>query len=744
MEVPGTLLSSFGEYRYDHLHAGIDISTGGATGYRVLAAAAGEVFRLKVEWRGYGRALYLRHPGGRITVYGHLQRYEDKVLGLERLVARRQEAAGTPYPGDIYLDRPVRVARGQVIAYSGESGVGLPHLHFEVRDAGDAPLDPFEAGLPRPPDRRAPVLESLTVTAASAPTFVNGDQREAIYALKPAAGGVLGTAHPVKVNGPFLATLSAYDPAGEAGRAGIDSIEVKIDGEPRYRVAFRTFRFDQYPQSGLIFDHRASRLAPAAFGYRLFHLPGNDLGSGPVEVGQPAGDVYPGALDLSPGTHLFEIAAADVSLNRSRARVCIQVGRPQPAAELDWDGGNLGRGDVRFRLQPGDPPGGEVRKSGSPSPCVPAAAHGVEGEFWEPNTREFRPLVCRIDAGTCSFPVPDDREAAPALRLRETRNGVPGPWRILARGVAEIPQADSLPSRVDAWPAFLDVLVPLEKPLAPPLRLAAGLDRRILDELEYRGDLTLGAALGYGRAAGLAPFFIVAESAPVPLASLALDVRWAEPGRSLDYLGPGFSIHLPERARFFAGPLMLRTERIRGTERLPSIADAVEILPEGEALNEKAILSFDLTPGAVAPEALGIYRWDRFRARWSYEGGDLEEGGSRLSLRFRRYGRFALLQDASPPDLLEVRPAPGSRLTGRRPEIAARVEDEGKGLNYDGVTFELDGRRLESEFDPDRGVSRVLDPPRLFPGPHHLKVVAVDLAGNSSAPIASDFETLSR
>src|SRR5262245_33664791 len=30
--------SSFGEYRYDHLHAGIDISTGGATGLRVLAA----------------------------------------------------------------------------------------------------------------------------------------------------------------------------------------------------------------------------------------------------------------------------------------------------------------------------------------------------------------------------------------------------------------------------------------------------------------------------------------------------------------------------------------------------------------------------------------------------------------------------------------------------------------------------------------------------------------------------------
>ena len=190
----------------------------GGTGYKVLAAAAGEVFRLKVEWRGYGRALYLRHPGGLVTVYGHLERYEDRVLGLERLVARRQAAAGTRYPGDLYLDPPLRVARGQVIAYSGESGVGLPHLHFEVRDGGDAPLDPFLAGLPRPVDRRPPVLEALTVTAASASTFVDGNAREAVYPLGPSGVGTLTTADPIRVNGPFLAALTAHDQRrGDAG-----------------------------------------------------------------------------------------------------------------------------------------------------------------------------------------------------------------------------------------------------------------------------------------------------------------------------------------------------------------------------------------------------------------------------------------------------------------------------------------------------------------------------------------------
>ena len=57
-------VASFGEYRPDHLHPGVDLSTGGRTGLPVVAVADGEIYRLKVEWRGYGRALYLRHADG--------------------------------------------------------------------------------------------------------------------------------------------------------------------------------------------------------------------------------------------------------------------------------------------------------------------------------------------------------------------------------------------------------------------------------------------------------------------------------------------------------------------------------------------------------------------------------------------------------------------------------------------------------------------------------------------------------
>jgi hypothetical protein len=69
-----------------------------------------------------------------------------------------------------------------------------------------------------------------------------------------------------------------------------------------------------------------------------------------------------------------------------------------------------------------------------------------------------------------------------------------------------------------------------------------------------------------------------------------------------------------------------------------------------------------------------------------------------------------------------------------------RVEEIGEGLDFDGAAFVLDGGTLlESEFDPDRGVARVLEPASLTPGPHRLTVTATDRAGNLSEPVSVSF-----
>jgi hypothetical protein len=613
------IVSTFGEYRYDHLHGGVDISTGGATGLPVRAVADGAVYRLKVEWRGYGRALYMRLDDGRRIVYGHLQAYDDKTLGLERLVAKRREEAGR-FPGDILIEPPRRVRRGQIVAWSGESGVGLPHLHLEVRDADDHPIDPFEAGLPRPPLGSPPVLESIAVSAAAKDSWIAGGLRRKMLPLR-VHGDTAEPEEPLRVSGPFEASILAWDPSG-GGHAGLASIEVTMDDSDWYRIAPRRFGFEAGPQAGLVFDHRDSHLGPTRMAWRLGRLPGNELGTG------TGGAVF----DLPPGEHRLGVVARSVSGALRRAVLRVVVG---------------------------------------PEAAPPTAAAG------DPETFDFEALSRFIDLRR-----PGTLESAaqePPALCGKAANAL---WRRLPDG-----------------------------------RFGAGVDyaEATVDD----GSHEAGACRFMGGSALLA-------------------IRQASPDRPLHLDGDRFHVDLPEGARFFPGPVALGAAPARDVPQgLAPIGAAVDLLPAGEALAAKATLTFDVPPGEPV-RRLGVYRWDPISGRWDFEGNDRDAEG-RPALSFRRYGRLALLRDDAPPRLDDLRPASGA-IVGRSPLLQARVEDTGTGLDWDGVRFVLDGKALVSEFDPDRGLSRVVDMAPLAPGRHRLEVTAVDRAGNVSPAARVDFE----
>lgn len=95
-------------------HKGIDLAT--PTGTAVMASCGGVV--TKAGWgSGYGYVIFIQHPDGRETRYGHL----SKVL----------VSAGQS------------VSQGQKIALSGNTGNSTgPHLHFEIRING-TPVNPL-------------------------------------------------------------------------------------------------------------------------------------------------------------------------------------------------------------------------------------------------------------------------------------------------------------------------------------------------------------------------------------------------------------------------------------------------------------------------------------------------------------------------------------------------------------------------------------------------------------------------
>lgn len=237
--------SIFGESRGGHLHGGVDFRTHREEGWPVFAPADGAVERIRREPSGYGRVLYLKLDDGRTVVYGHLCRFEDAALGLESRLREECARAGTSFPGDIWFRPAVRVRAGQTVAYSGQLGIGSPHLHLEVRDGVDQ-LDPFVEGLPLPDGLGAPRILGLVFLPRSEGSLVAGGIAPLRVKAMRLEDGTCVLERPVSLRGPVDVALVADDSYGTDDiRCGVNEVWATLDGAEFFRADIRRFNLDQ-------------------------------------------------------------------------------------------------------------------------------------------------------------------------------------------------------------------------------------------------------------------------------------------------------------------------------------------------------------------------------------------------------------------------------------------------------------------------------------------------------------------
>jgi murein DD-endopeptidase MepM/ murein hydrolase activator NlpD len=130
--VRGRISSGFGNRfhpidKMTKFHAGLDIAVPKNT--RVDATAEG-VVTFAEQKGGYGNLVVIRHPDGKESRYGHLEKI---LVGVGDTVSARQQ-----------------------IAFSGSTGKSTgPHLHFEIRENGHVvnPLKFLSNVLPKSADR---------------------------------------------------------------------------------------------------------------------------------------------------------------------------------------------------------------------------------------------------------------------------------------------------------------------------------------------------------------------------------------------------------------------------------------------------------------------------------------------------------------------------------------------------------------------------------------------------------------
>ena len=84
VDFPIKLSGTFGEFRNNHFHAGLDIKTQGKEGVKIRSSNSGWVNRIRVSLNGYGKALYVDHLDGTTSVYGHLKNLVQKLNHISR------------------------------------------------------------------------------------------------------------------------------------------------------------------------------------------------------------------------------------------------------------------------------------------------------------------------------------------------------------------------------------------------------------------------------------------------------------------------------------------------------------------------------------------------------------------------------------------------------------------------------------------------------------------------------------
>lgn len=159
LDVPMSLSGNYGELRGNHFHGGIDFRVGGVVGAPIKATANGYISKITVSPTGYGNALYITHPGGYVSVYGHLHRFADEIQKF----VRQQQYEKESFVVTLELDSlKFPVKQGERIAYAGNTGSsGGPHLHFEIRDEENLPLNVLERNYVEARDKTVPVFNRV-------------------------------------------------------------------------------------------------------------------------------------------------------------------------------------------------------------------------------------------------------------------------------------------------------------------------------------------------------------------------------------------------------------------------------------------------------------------------------------------------------------------------------------------------------------------------------------------------------
>ncbi len=314
------LTGSMGELRSTHFHAGVDIRTNNMIGIPVRAAMKGYISRIIVGTHGYGKAIFITHPDGNQTLYGHL----DKFKGALADYVLKEHYAKKSFDLDLFLPAGLLpVNRGDTIGLSGNTGGSQgPHLHFEIRDSANLALNPLSFNFKEIIDTYPPHASKIALVPLDSNSRIN-DQfgRAEFYLLK--SGNNYVFSKPILAHGRIGIELLANDRMNNSAfRFGINSIEMLADSSVVFNQAINQIDFLETQGIQNLYNYKILKQRGVYFN-KLYVDDGNSFPYHNQSINQ-------GILTISNKLTSITILLKDTYGNKSKVKFSLQ---PSPIAE---------------------------------------------------------------------------------------------------------------------------------------------------------------------------------------------------------------------------------------------------------------------------------------------------------------------------------------------------------------------------------------------------------------------------
>jgi hypothetical protein len=328
LDLPPSTAGSFGELRGNHFHSGLDFRTNRQIGYPVHAAMYGYVSRLRVQLGGFGNAVYVTHPNGYTTVYGHLDHLIPELAHIVKKYQYDHQSAEVDFRLQQF-DFPV--TKGQLIAISGNTGAsGGPHLHFEIRDSlTEETVNPQLFGLTIP-DNITPAIAGIAVYHLNGRPFSENTPRD--YLPVTGTTGNYNVSQTLFLSGDIGFGITANDMNNSsANRNGIYSLELKVDDRTVYTFAVERFAFDQTHAINAYIDYPLY-LKTRRWIQKCFILPGSHISLYPKSENR-------GIISFKDTLlHNVEYIVKDIAGNTSAVKLKVQSSIPKDRPVVNYSG----------------------------------------------------------------------------------------------------------------------------------------------------------------------------------------------------------------------------------------------------------------------------------------------------------------------------------------------------------------------------------------------------------------------